>query len=156
VRNQLLPISGILLLCAGAWAQEPDSQMSKLAWIAGCWKGGETTQTEEQWTKLTAGSMFGVGRTIRDGKTVSFEFMQIREKGPDILYIAQPEGAPAVPFKLVKLNNMEAIFENDQHDFPQRIAYQRQIDGSLLAAIEGVNSGKAKRIEFPMKRVRCD
>jgi hypothetical protein len=100
--------------------------------------------------------MLGVGRTIKDGKTASYEFLQIREKGDDIFYIAQPNGAAPVQFKLVKMNPNEAIFENPDHDFPQRIIYQRSIDGSLLAAIEGEEKGKPKRVEFAMKRVRCD
>jgi hypothetical protein len=56
----------------------------------------------------------------------------------------------------VRLNDSVAVFENLQHLFPQRIAYRRQIDGSLLAAIEGEEKGKPKRIEFPMQRVKCD
>jgi hypothetical protein len=56
----------------------------------------------------------------------------------------------------VKLNDSAAIFANDKHDFPQRIIYQIQIDGSMLAAIEGDVAGKAKRIEYRMKRIRCD
>jgi hypothetical protein len=61
-----------------------------------------------------------------------------------------------VSFKLVKVNPSQAIFENPQHDFPQRIVYQRLIDGSLYASLEGVENGKPKRIEFAMKRARCD
>lgn len=156
MRIRLSPIPYILLLCAGAAAQDSSSQMSKLAWISGCWKGGDKIQSEEQWTKIAAGTMLGVARTIKDGQTASFEFLQIRQKGDDILYIAQPNGGTAVSFKLVKLNPNEAIFENPEHDFPQRIIYVRVIDGSLLAAIEGTEKGKPKRIEFPMKRVRCD
>lgn len=151
-----LVISLTLFFSATGAAQDVNPQMSKLAWLAGCWNSDDKTQTEEQWTKLAGKAMFGISRTIKDGQTASFEFMQIREKGSDIFYIAQPDGGPAVPFKLVKLNDSAAIFANDNHDFPQRIIYQRQIDGSLFAAIEGDVSGKAKRIEYAMKRVRCD
>lgn len=154
---RLSTIVCLLLLGVGVGAQAPNLQMSKLDWIAGCWKGGDqATQTEEQWTKLAGGTMLGLSRTIKDGQTASYEFLQIREKGGDIFYVAQPNGGAAVPFKLVKLNANVAIFENPDHDFPQRIIYLRSIDGSLLAAIEGEEKGKPKRIEFPMTRVRCD
>jgi hypothetical protein len=56
----------------------------------------------------------------------------------------------------VKVNDNQAIFENPQNDFPQRVIYQRTIDGSLLASLEGTESGKAKRVDFAMKRARCD
>ena len=48
------------------------------------------------------------------------------------------------------------VFENPQHDFPQRIIYRLEKDGSLLARIEGVNQGREKGINFPMKRAKCD
>jgi len=139
-----------------AVAQNPSPEMAKLAWISGCWKGEGQIQTEEQWTKLAAGSMIGMGRTIANGKTVFHEFLQIRDRADGVFYIAQPNGGAAVPFKLVKVNDNEALFENPQHDFPQRILYQRQNDGSLLAAIEGQENGKPKRVDFTMKRVKCD
>ncbi len=130
--------------------------MAKLAWISGCWKAGGNVQTEEHWTNIAAQSMLGMGRTIANGKTVFHEFLQIRDRADGIVYIAQPNGGTAVEFKLVKINDNEAVFENPQHDFPQRITYQRVIDGSLVAAIEGQEKGKPKRVEFAMKRVRCD
>ena len=130
--------------------------MAKLAWISGCWKADGNVQTEEHWTNIAAQSMLGMGRTIANGKTVFHEFLQIRDRADGIVYIAQPNGGTAVEFKLVKINDNEAVFENPQHDFPQRITYQRVIDGSLVAAIEGQEKGKPKRVEFAMKRVRCD
>lgn len=152
----MFAMSFVVVLCAGVWAQESKPEMSKLAWIAGCWSGGGNIQVEEQWTRLAGQSILGVSRTIKEGRTVSFEFMQIRDQVDGIFYIAQPNGGKAVPFKLVKVNDNAAVFENLEHDFPQRIAYQRQIDGSLLAAIEGDEKGKLKRIEFAMQRVKCD
>jgi hypothetical protein len=156
LKKYLFTVSSVALLCAGVCAQDIKPEMSKLVWIAGCWSGGDKIQVEEQWTKLAGQSMLGVSRTIKEGKTVSFEFMQIREQSDGVFYIAQPNGGKAVPFKLVKVNDSQAVFENPEHDFPQRITYQRLPDGSLLAAIEGEEKGKMKRIEFPMRHVRCD
>lgn len=157
MKKHLLAISGVILLSAGVGAQENSPEMWKLGFISGCWKGGDRVQIlEEQWTKPAGQSMLGVGRTIKDGKTEFYEFLQIREQSDGIFYIAEPNGGKAVSFKLVKVNDSQAIFENPRHDFPQRIIYQRTIDGSLLASLEGMESGKAKRVEFLMKRVRCD
>ena len=125
-------------------------------WISGCWKAEGNVQAEEHWTKLEGQSMLGMGRTVVNGKTVFHEFLQIRERADGIYYIAQLNDEPPVSFKLVKLNPNQAIFENLQHDFPQRIIYGRVIDGSLFAAIEGVEKGKPKRIDFAMRRLRCD
>lgn len=101
--------------------------------------------------------MLGISRTVAEGKTVEFEFMQIREDASgEILFIAKPSGQPEATFKLIKGSAREVIFENPQHDFPQRVIYRLQSDGSLLGRIEGVSKGKEKSVDFPMSRARCD
>ena len=101
--------------------------------------------------------MLGISRTVADGKTVEFEFMQIREEASgEILFIAKPSGQPEATFKMIKGSAREVIFENPQHDFPQRVIYRLQDDGSLLGRIEGVSKGKEKSVDFPMSRARCD
>lgn len=143
----LLPVS----------ARQTQTSFDKLAWIAGCWQGKMGSGlTQEQWMKPEGDSMLGMSRTVVNGKTPFFEFLQIKRDGENLVYIARPQGKEPTPFKLVKLNESAAVFENLQHDFPQRIAYQRQIDGSLIATIEGDDKGKSKRVEFPMQRVKCD
>ena len=138
-------------------AVQTNPTFDKLSWMAGCWEGKMGAgKTQEQWMRPEGNSMLGMSRTVVGGKTPFFEFLQIKLDGQDVFYIARPQGKEPTPFKLVKLNDSAAVFENLQHDFPQRIAYQRQIDGSLLAAIEGEEKGKPKRVEFPMQRVKCD
>lgn len=61
-----------------------------------------------------------------------------------------------VAFKLVRNGPREAVFENPEHDFPQRIIYRLESDGALFARIEGVVSGKEKGRNFPMKRGACE
>ena len=57
--------------------------------------------------------------------------------------------------QLTSLRNGQAVFENPQHDFPTKIVYGLQADGSLLAAIEGPGrDGKPRRVEYPYKRVK--
>ena len=153
--SSLLATLTSVLFSVGVFGQV-HPEMAKLGWLSGCWKAVGNVQSEEHWMKLDGQSMLGMGRTIANGKTVFFEFLQIREQPEGIYYIAQLNGGAAVSFKLVKINDSEAIFENPEHDFPQRISYQRAIDGSLLAAIEGQEKGKPKRVEFAMKHVRCD
>jgi hypothetical protein len=46
---------------------------------------------------------------------------------------------------------MQAIFENPQHDFPQRVIYRR--DGeSLFARIEGQMGGTQRAVEWRYKK----
>ena len=147
-----------LLLSPGfARAQEKVFTINDLAWLKGCWSlnrnGRETT---EHWLKPAGGTMLGISRTVADGKTVEFEFTQIRqdEKG-DIFFIAKPSGQPETTFKMIQGSANEVIFENPQHDFPQRVIYRTQ-DDRLLGRIEGVSKGKDKSVDFPMTRARCE
>ena len=47
------------------------------------------------------------------------------------------------------------VFENPQHDFPQKVGYQRTNPDTLLAWIEGSEKGQVRRIEFPYRRLAC-
>ena len=135
-----------------------DEGVDQLAWLAGCWQGqyGEPG-TIEQWLAPAGGTMLGVSRTVKQGKTVEFEFMQLRQLADGALaFVAQPLGRPPTVFRALVLRNTEAVFENPEHDFPQRVSYSRPEESRLLAAIEGVRNGATRRIEFSFSRVSCD
>jgi len=151
-------IGAVLLLGGITLAQEKKTTIDDFAWLAGCWdgSGGGGREYLEQWMKPSGQTMLGMSRTVMNGKTVEYEFVQIREQEGGIFYIAKPSGQAEASFKLVKYSNQEAVFENPQHDFPQRIIYRLEKDGSLAAAIEGMSKGKLKHIDFPMKRAKCD
>ncbi len=102
------------------------------------------------------GTMIGMSRTVRNGKTVAHEFLQIRETGDGgIVYIADPSGQEGATFTLARLSTSEVVFENLEHDFPQRIIYRISSDGNLDASIEGDVNGEHRSIDFPMKRTEC-
>ena len=152
-----LLLVGLLGTFTGGLAKVQTPSIEKLSWISGCWQGrlGDAA-LEEQWTKPAGGSLLGFSRTIRNGRTLSYEFMQIREENDGIFFIAQPQGGNKVPFKLIRLGEKEAVFENKEHDFPQRIIYKRDGQDSLLPRIEGAENGKPGSQEFPMKKVPCE
>lgn len=134
-------------------ALSASSSVQDLSWISGCWASvGAEAGSGETWTAPAGGTLFGVSRTVKGGKTVAHEFMQIRETGPgQISFIALPSGQKEASFPLVRLSGQEAVFENPRHDFPQRVIYRR--DGDLLTGrIEGSEGGETKGIDFPMKR----
>jgi hypothetical protein len=145
------------VLAAGA-VQAAESPLTRVAWLAGCWRGlyGEPG-TAEHWMPLAGGTLLGMGRTVRQGRTVDHEFLQIRETSEGkLVYIAQPSGQPMAQFTAVRIAEHEVVFENAEHDFPQRILYRLDADGRLQARIEGTVKGASKGIDFPMKRVSCD
>lgn len=128
-----------------------------VAWIRGCWLGGDGSRVSEQWTAADGGTMLGMSRTVKNGKTVAYEFILLRQnEAGEVHYIAKPSGQGEASFKLVKAADREAVFENPEHDFPQRIIYRLQGEGSLVARIEGASKGQFKAIDFPMKKAPCD
>lgn len=156
---RLLGITIVLLLigCAAS-AQTEKRSVNDLSWLAGCWEANRNgREINEQWMKPSGGTMLGMGRTVADGKAREYEFLQIREEQDGaVYYVARPSGQPEASFKLVKSENKELVFENPQHDFPQRIIYRLQPDGSLFARIEGTANGKARGFDYPMKRASCN
>jgi len=145
-----------LLLAASASAAEPD--IAQLSWLAGCWKNDQAEPgSEERWMPPAGGTMLGVSRTIRQGRTVEFEFMEIRYL-PDgkLAYIAHPSGQNTATFTAKQMGASEVIFENLQHDFPQRVAYAKEGETKLAARIEGVRNGSLRVIRFALSRVSCE
>jgi hypothetical protein len=135
--------------------QQPPSQIDSLQWLAGCWtmtRGPEVV--EEHWMRPSGGTMLGMGRTVRAGKTTEFEYVQIREDSGRLVYDARPSGqAPAV-FPLLKIGDSEVVFEDQAHDFPQRVIYRRNADGTVAARIEGSKNGQVRGIDFPYQKCR--
>lgn len=100
-------------------------------------------------------SMIGAGRTVRGDSRVEYELVVIREKDAQLAYEAHPSGQPSAVFLSRSISGSEVLFENPQHDFPQRIGYRRDSPDALLAWIEGTRNGQTRRIEFPYRRVAC-
>lgn len=154
-RRLRLYLTVLALALAASGTQLPGRQsgtaagIEQLAWISGSWEGAAgRAQIEEHWTPVAGGTILGVGRTIAGGKTVFFEYLRIESRGDGIYYVAQPLGRPGTSFQLTRLEGQEAVFENPQHDHPQRITYRRNPDGSLTARIEGDREGRRPPQEF--------
>ncbi|MEQ1684173.1 MAG: DUF6265 family protein [Burkholderiaceae bacterium] len=157
MRRRSLFVSTLLLtLHFGATAQTVGIQ--GLAWLQGCWTIDTPERVvEEQWSAPRAGHMLGASRTVRGGKLAAHEFVLLRERGEQLAYEVQPSGQAPTVFLSVTLGERSVVFENLQHDFPQRVAYERKGD-QLLAWIEGPRPGQPgqmRRIEYPYRRVAC-
>jgi len=100
------------------------------------------TTVEEHWTTADGGLMLGVGRTVpKSGKT-DFELLRIEKVDGKLTYLAMPHAAQATPFTMKSLTDSRVVFENLEHDFPQRIIYWR--DGQRLCARVESKSGEGE------------
>jgi len=153
--------AGVLMLamvgsCAAAVAAAQTATTADLTFMAGCWRlTANNRTTDEHWLLPAGGTLMGVSRTVANGKTVEYEFLQIRDLPQGVTYIAKPSGQPEAQFTIASKTADEIVFENPKHDFPQRIRYKRVGADRLEARIEGTMNGKARGIDFPYTRVSC-
>lgn len=152
-----LPMLLLAALLPGPALAQGADPLAAAAWLAGCWAAeGQETGSGEHWTAPAGGTMLGVGRTVKNGKTVDFEFMQLRSTAEGKLnFVALPSGQRETTFAQVSNTPEALVFENLQHDFPQRVIYRWVSDERFMARIEGLRSGMLRGIDFPMKRTAC-
>ena len=153
-RARLLVV-GLASVASTAFAQE--STIDRVKWLQGCWQTmrGEAI-VEDQWMAPRGGTMLGMGRTVRGGKTAEYELVLIKEQGGALAYEAHPSGQPSATFLSKTVTDTSVVFENPKHDFPQRVGYQRDRADGLQAWIDGEINGKARRVVFAYRRARCE
>jgi Domain of unknown function (DUF6265) len=135
------------LILAAAWllvAGSPGHEAAELGWMSGTWVSETGDRwTKESWSEPRAGMMLGSGRSGRGAELRDWEFMRIAPDSEGVLaFWGSPEGAPAVPFRILSLSAREAVFENRPHDYPQRIVYRRE-GKTLVATISAADGSNA-------------
>lgn len=133
------------------------AEISDLAFMSGCWAAvGKQAGSGEYWTLPAGKSMLGVNRSVRDGRTVAFEYLRIVEENDGVLaLIASPSGQATARFEMTSVASNEVVFANPAHDFPQRIIYRLDADGNLAGRVEGRIDGADRGIDFPMRKISC-
>jgi len=107
---------------------------------------------EECWTAPGGGILLGMHRDITSSGKAFFEFLRIAASGDSVTYWGSPMGKTPTPFRLKTQGPNRVVFENPAHDFPQRILYWLEGDGTLRARVEGVEKGAARQEEWRWRR----
>ncbi len=137
-------------------AESSPATIADLGWLAGCWSLSANERTvREQWMPPDGDALLGMSRTVAAGRTLEYEFVRIVARDGTLVYVAQPSGQPEASFRMRSSGPREVVFENPEHDFPQRIGYRSASDDALTAWIEGKHGDSERRIEFPYHRVAC-
>jgi hypothetical protein len=134
------------------------SRLNDVSWILGEWQlsspdGGVFV---EKWIKESDSSYTGEGSlTNAKGEVLFAESLRLVQRGNELWYVptiaSQNNGQP-VYFKEKSFTGNEIVFENPEHDFPQRIIYQKSSDSTLYARIEGKQDGKDAKEEYSYSR----
>jgi hypothetical protein len=131
--------------------------LAPLEWLAGCWEARSATRVVlEAWMRPEGGCMLGMSRTVRGDSLLEYELVLLRDEEGLLVYEAHPSGQSPARFPATAISDTLLLFEDPQHDFPQRIAYRRASADSLVARVSGTIDGKERAVEFAYRRVPCE
>lgn len=141
-----------------AFGQKKNTPITHAKWLIGSWKNQSVKTLDiETWKKLNDSIFLGRSYSLKGTDTVSSEHIKLEQHAGKLYYIPtvknQNDGK-AVTFTLTSSDKKHLVFENPEHDFPQKITYTQISKDSLVAEITGTWKGKQKAIPFPMKRVK--
>lgn len=153
MRTILVCFSALVAGCgAGAKAPPPTPD-----WMAGYWLSCAGGEVAESWTGAGTGAL--IGATLTQGEQAGFEFLRVAANGRGGYgYFSMPNGrSPATEFTMVSMDGARAVFENLEHDFPQRIIYERAGD-SLHTRIEDASGAQGMDWNYRLAAhdERCD
>lgn len=131
--------------------------IAKYEWLAGTWQNTSTEGVATEKWEIASDSVY-MGRSyfVVGNDTVSSEKLSLEQKGRELFYVPtvkDQNNNKAVYFKMTSSTESQVIFENPEHDFPQKITYSRVAADSMVAEISGVVEGKPQMQQFPMRRI---
>ncbi len=135
-------------LVAALALQTAPTPIEDLSWLAGYWlscEGGR--EVSETWSDPRGGLMAGVTLTVGRSGRGSVEFTRIATVDGRLAFLAQPNGVPATTFPLTESAPGRAVFENPDHDFPQRVICSREGE-TLTGRIEGAADGQPQSMTW--------
>ena len=122
--------------------------------FSGKWKMDvENVEVYEEWQIVNENELTGISYSIEDGVKNINENLYLKKFADLWTYVAVPKNQNPTLFTLIEHSPKKIIFENKEHDFPQKISYEFHKDGRMTAAIEGDINGEIKRKEFSFKIV---
>lgn len=133
------------------------ANLDKLSWVLGNWYMDTPDGIfSEVWVKTNDSlyTGFGIMKTIK-GDTAFSEQLKLVANTEGIWYlptVGDQNNGEEVRFQAQSVTGDDVVFENPQHDFPQKIIYRKLSDSTMLASIEGMQNGKKRREEFSYKR----
>lgn len=133
------------------------TSLQSLEWLLGEWQYKQQNMVfAEQWTySADRMSYIGNGITYKNEKIVSQEEMLIKMIDGVLHYIVTVKNHnenQAIPFRLSSTTKNSMIFENLEHDFPQKIEYSLVNKDSIYAVVSATSNEKVRKLEFHFSR----
>jgi hypothetical protein len=127
--------------------------IESLSWLSGNWEDKrEDVIFEEAWLPPRGGTICGISRTVKEGKTTFEEYGRI---GPTDIGLALTTvhglGKPVLVYKAIEFDESHVVFGNEDDPAKVRIAYFKEGPG-LGAVVTGVREGKDWELRFQFSR----
>jgi hypothetical protein len=128
----------------------------QFSFLHGSWKV-ENSNLFENWDSAGDDVMVGKVYSLSGKDTILNETIQLIFDQSQIIYKAKVSGQNAglaIPFRLAKCTPGLFIFENAEHDYPNKIGYRLVGKDKLLVWIEGIQNGKQAKSEWAMRKIQ--
>ena len=144
-----------LVLIAGLFScKDQKGGLDKYSWLLGNWKTIKGTSTYESWKAENDTLYTGTGYRLYGTDTIISEYLKLVKRGDRFIYSAsvpdQNKGR-TVSFWLVSNTADSIVFENPNHDFPNRITYMKIGSDKMKTIITGFQ--QRRDIFIDMERV---
>ncbi len=132
-------------------------KLETMNWLIGQWEN-KTPEgyLTEPWAKANDSTFLGQTYFIINEKdTVHAENIVLTQLKDELIYRPTIKGQNndgPIDFLLTSDTENNFVFENQKHDYPQKITYKKVNNKSLVAIISGVQEGKPSTESYPMTK----
>lgn len=158
--NTVIKVTILLLVSYLGYAQGPSftrDNFRGLDKLVGTWRTERKSGVlYERWQKKSDDQFDGKSFKIVNADTIVLEKVRLAKEGARIVYAVRVDGendGKETLFYLKEIKGDDYIFEDKEHDFPQRVVYNMQPGNALHAYIEGEIEGKSKRSAYHYVRL---
>ncbi len=120
--------------------------------LQGTWKI-ENKDLYEEWETVTGHLLKGKSYKKRGEEIIITEYLMLQNKEGTIIYSArvpdQNEGA-TIDFRMSNPDDKTWVFENPEHDFPQKIVYKHILENKIHVEVTGADN---QGFEYNMYRI---
>jgi len=157
---KILAVFAFLTIPIIIFSQESDpvKALSIFDQLTGTWKNnGDKTITTEKWKRISPDTFEGINyvQNKNEDAPIFSESLRILSMKGEVFYLAKVDhNEMPVPFKLVTVSNDKFVFENQNHDFPQRMTYSFYSPDSLSVNARGYENNNIKEFTLSFKRIK--
>ncbi|MBN8702858.1 MAG: hypothetical protein J0M08_07320 [Bacteroidetes bacterium] len=127
---------------------------NRFDWLIGTWHSTmDGSPFTEIWLKKE-NTYYGKAFILNNTDTVFSETLRIEKIDNHWVFIASINHSAPTLFTLIENDTNTLIFENKEHDFPNKVVYENKGHKNMIAWIEGKVKGETKKEEYLYTKVK--